>query len=241
MSILDNIVSGKQSSTPRVLVCGPPGIGKSSFAAGFPKPLFIDAENRTDHLDVDRLVVSEWNDVLKCLKALTESEEHQTVVLDTIDAIEALIISHMCKEDGVETLNDYKGGWGAFKRPLQNQWKRLFQYTDKLRSQGKQIILLAHTTTYVYSPPDGKPYDQYILRLNKNSIPVVEDSMDLIGYADFKVIVKTEKNAKAGKAMTTGERAIKWKYNPAYPSKQGIPFADTTGLTYDDFTKAAKK
>ncbi|VGS15292.1 phage protein [Streptococcus pyogenes] len=38
------ITRGKRARAQRVVIYGPEGIGKSSFAAQFPEPLFIDTE-----------------------------------------------------------------------------------------------------------------------------------------------------------------------------------------------------
>ena len=37
-----------------MVLYGPEGIGKSTFAAQLPQPLFIDTEGGTRHLDVQR-------------------------------------------------------------------------------------------------------------------------------------------------------------------------------------------
>ena len=38
----------------KVVIYGPEGIGKSTLAAKFPRPLFIDTEGSTRHMDVQR-------------------------------------------------------------------------------------------------------------------------------------------------------------------------------------------
>ena len=45
------IIRGKQKTALKVVVYGPEGIGKSTFAAQFPNPLFIDTEGGTKHMD----------------------------------------------------------------------------------------------------------------------------------------------------------------------------------------------
>ena len=39
-----NITRGKIKSAQKVVIYGPEGIGKSTFASQFPNPLFIDTE-----------------------------------------------------------------------------------------------------------------------------------------------------------------------------------------------------
>ena len=44
------ITSGKIPSALKVVVYGPEGIGKSTFAAQFPDPIFCDTEGSTKHI-----------------------------------------------------------------------------------------------------------------------------------------------------------------------------------------------
>ena len=49
------ITGGKIPHAKKVLVYGPEGVGKSTFASKFPDPLFIDTEGSTRNLDVKRM------------------------------------------------------------------------------------------------------------------------------------------------------------------------------------------
>ena len=44
-----NIISGKLNRAQKVVIYGSEGIGKSTLAAQFPSPLFIDTEGGADH------------------------------------------------------------------------------------------------------------------------------------------------------------------------------------------------
>lgn len=44
------ITKGKIPKAERVVIYGPEGIGKSTFASQFPDPLFIDTEGSTNEL-----------------------------------------------------------------------------------------------------------------------------------------------------------------------------------------------
>lgn len=50
-----NITDGKIKRPQKVVIYGSEGIGKSTFAAQFPKPLFIDTEGGTSHMNVRRI------------------------------------------------------------------------------------------------------------------------------------------------------------------------------------------
>ena len=50
-----NISTGKIKTARKVVIYGPEGIGKSTFASKFPNPLFTDTEGSTKDLNVRRL------------------------------------------------------------------------------------------------------------------------------------------------------------------------------------------
>ena len=55
------ISSGIKSRPVKTVVYGVEGIGKSTFASEFPSPLFIDLDNGTSQLNVDRVTdVADW-------------------------------------------------------------------------------------------------------------------------------------------------------------------------------------
>ena len=49
------IKTGKITRTQKCVIYGCEGVGKSTFASKFPKPLFADLEGGTAHLDVPRI------------------------------------------------------------------------------------------------------------------------------------------------------------------------------------------
>ena len=60
-----NISKGKIARPQKVVIYGAEGIGKSSLAACFPDPLFIDTEGGTAHMDVRRIDKPQsWEELL---------------------------------------------------------------------------------------------------------------------------------------------------------------------------------
>ncbi len=62
------IIRGKMPGAKKVVIYGPEGIGKSTFAARFPNPLFIDTEGSTKDMDVARtrpdfmpMLIEQWS------------------------------------------------------------------------------------------------------------------------------------------------------------------------------------
>ena len=105
---LNEYHSRKIPSAQKVVIYGPEGIGKTSFAACFPDPLFIDTEGGTKHIDVARLPApTSWTMLLEQVQEVKKENTSvcKTLVLDTADWAEQLCIKHICdkyKKSGIE-------------------------------------------------------------------------------------------------------------------------------------------
>ncbi|MBQ1792980.1 MAG: AAA family ATPase, partial [Oscillospiraceae bacterium] len=88
-----NITRGKVKTAIKMLVYGPEGVGKTTFAAQMPGAVFIDTEGSTKHMDVARFdAPDDLMDVSDQLNyVLGHAKEIGTVVIDTVDWLEKLI------------------------------------------------------------------------------------------------------------------------------------------------------
>jgi hypothetical protein len=96
------------------VIFGPEGIGKSTLAAQFPAPVFLDTEGGTHHLDVARLPAPKsWDDVTRAITApATEAHDFKTLVIDTIDWLEKLLVDYVCKQANKASIEDFGYGKG---------------------------------------------------------------------------------------------------------------------------------
>lgn len=241
MSLLSKVSSGVVDHPPKICITGQPGIGKSTLASKFLKPLFVERTSRTLHLDVDRVQVTTWEEVMALMKEVASTDKYRTLVFDPINDIEELCLDYITKQEGVSSYLDIGGGFAKYRGPLKSQWRRFLSGLDRIQSKGIQIILTAHAVVKTFMPPDALPYDRYILKLDDATGTLITENVDLIGYAHYDVVVKPTKGLKeTGKAKTQGKRIIEFKHNPAYPSKKGIPCEDKCDLDYDALMKAIK-
>ena len=81
------ITKGKTARALKVVVYGSEGIGKTTFSADAPDPLFIDTEGSTAHMDVRRIEKPEsWDDLVATVKEVAQTPDIcKTLVLDTAD------------------------------------------------------------------------------------------------------------------------------------------------------------
>lgn len=239
MSLLDQVVSGRVEKPPKLLIWGPPAVGKSTFASAAPDALFIEAEDRTGHLDVTRFEVTDWKSVLGVMGEVAKGgTPYKTLVFDTIDAIEMYLLNFIADEAGCESHEDIGGGFAKFRAPMLRQWKRFMTGVDMLTKKGIQCILLGHAKTKQYQDPNGPTYDRFVLKMDQAGGDFIIENMDLVGYAKFQTFVRKEdtrdKTEKA-KATTTGKRLIQFKFSPAIPTKQGVPCEDEVELSWEAF------
>ena len=99
MISLANVHESTASLPPRILVHGQEGVGKTSLAAKFPKPVFLQTEDGTPAgLKVSTFgLLGCYTDVRDALAALgNEPHDFQTIVLDSVDKLEALIWADIC-------------------------------------------------------------------------------------------------------------------------------------------------
>src|SRR6185312_615233 len=84
------------------------GVGKSSFAAAAPEPIFIPTEEGLNTIDCHSFpLVTAYADAIKALEALyVEEHPYRTVVVDSLDWLERLIWVEVCKERSVNNIED---------------------------------------------------------------------------------------------------------------------------------------
>lgn len=92
------ITSGTIAAPVKTVLYGPEGIGKSTFAAQFPAPVFIDTEGGTKRLNVARLPApTSWGMLLDEVAEVSRGNVPcGTLVIDTADWAERLCIDAVC-------------------------------------------------------------------------------------------------------------------------------------------------
>lgn len=225
-----DIFKGKILSAQKVVVYGPEGIGKSTFASLFQKPLFIDIENSTNNLDVDRLrQPKSWSELAEQVKEFSQDPHgYKTLVIDTIDWAELLCIQHVCAAAGKSGIEDF--GYGKGYTYVKEQFgKFLNALTDIGQKRGVNIVLTAHARLSKFEQPDeAGAYDRYTLKLTDSpkvsTAALVKEWADAMLFVNYKTYVVTDEKTKKAKA-TGGRRVMYTQHNPCWDAKNrwGLP------------------
>jgi hypothetical protein len=219
------IVKGKLARPVRVLIHGTEGVGKSTFAAGAPTPVFVCAEDGTAQLNVERFPEPRtFGDVLSAVDALSVEEHgYQTVVIDTLDWIEPLVHEHVCRVGKKDSIEDF--GYGKGYVAALDQWRILVSRLDALRaSRGMHVVLVAHSWIRPFADPEGASFDRYELKLHKSAAGLVKEWSDAVLFASYEQA--SVKDGQRTRGVSTGARIMRTERRAAFDAKNrfGLPF-----------------
>ena len=224
------ITRGKIQKAKKVVVYGPEGIGKSTFASQFPVPVFIDTEGSTAAMDVARLPrPTSWNMLLKEVEYIkSHPETCRTLVIDTIDWAEQLCVDHICSIHNKKGIEDF--GYGNGYVYTKEEFGRFLNRLSDVIEVGVNIVLTAHAQLRKFEQPDELgAYDRWELKLGKKTqsqtSPLVKEWADMLLFCNYKTYsVATDKDGKKHKAQG-GKRVMYTSHHPCWDAKNryGLP------------------
>lgn len=224
------ITRGKIQKAKKVVVYGPEGIGKSTFASQFPDPVFIDTEGSTAAMDVARLPrPTSWNMLLKEVEYIkSHPETCRTLVIDTIDWAEQLCVDHICSIHNKKGIEDF--GYGNGYVYTKEEFGRFLNRLSDVIEVGVNIVLTAHAQLRKFEQPDELgAYDRWELKLGKKTqsqtSPLVKEWADMLLFCNYKTYsVATDKDGKKHKAQG-GKRVMYTSHHPCWDAKNryGLP------------------
>lgn len=231
-----NITKGKIQSAKKVVIYGAEGIGKSTFAAAFPEPLFIDTEGSTKELDVARFdKPSSWAMLLSQIDYVIANKPCKTLVIDTIDWAEAMCIESVCAAHGKKGIEDFGYGNG-YMYEKEEFGKFLNKLTDVINA-GVNVVLTAHAIIRKFEQPDEMgSYDRWELKLGKKTTnlisPLVKEWADMVLFANYKTVsVAADKDGKKHKAQG-GKRVMYTAHHPCWDAKNRYGLAEELPFEY---------
>lgn len=179
-SILSSITRGRTLDAPRIILYGMEGIGKSTFAANFPSPIFIQTEDGLGMIDCAKFpLVKSFDEVFQELVALeTEPNEFKTIVIDSLDWLERLIWDKVAQDSKVNNIEQI--GFGKGYTMALTFWRIVLDHLEALHKQGKIILLLAHAVAEDYSDPEVNSLKRFTPRLHKTARSLVAEYVDVI-------------------------------------------------------------
>lgn len=224
------VISGKLQKAKKCCNYGPEGVGKSSFAAKYPRPVFIDTEGSTTELDVERLPKpSSWTMINQQVDWVKQQgNRFGTLVIDTIDWAEMLCVQQVCSTHGKGGIEGF--GYGQGYIYVAEEMGKFLNKLSDLVDTGINVVLIAHSQIVKFEQPDEMgAYDRYQLKLGQKTgsrtSALVKEWADMVLFMNYKTFsVAVDKEGKKNKAQG-GIRTIYANHHPAWDAKNrhGLP------------------
>jgi hypothetical protein len=160
------------------MVYGVHGIGKSTFGASAPRPIFIQTEDGIGDIDCDRLPLCDSLEMFydQLGSVISEDHDYQTLVIDSADWLENLISAAVCKRAGKKALTDFEFGKG--NGLVVAEWGTVLEGLQHAVNRGLMVILLAHSEVTTFNDPLSNSYDRYSPKLLKKSSALIQEWCD---------------------------------------------------------------
>lgn len=241
------VSTGRLKEPLRVLVYGPEGVGKTTLAVTAPNSILVDADGGSGKLVTKRYTWSDepdghvprhYEDILAACQDFAENDwPYSTIVFDTADKIERLMMSFICRresgkksqlnKDGRPVENIEAFGYGKGWSLVLDEWIALCRRFDWIRlHRRKNVVIVGHVGLQTIRNPSGDDYDRFMPRIYKTAAAFLKEWSDIVAYYTFDdVAMKDEGDARA-RGISTGKRLIHLERTAAFDAKTRIPMPD---------------
>lgn len=230
---MKDLIEGAQKEPLITVAYGVPGIGKSTFAAGSEKPIFLGPE-RNGSLNVSKLKRTQSHDQLcqqlkDIAKGVYDSKGFRTTVLDSIDMHEKVIHDDIVKREPGSTMATAMKGFGKAYNFAGTKLYEVRELLDDIRNKKEMnVIVLGHSIVTRFSDPIlAVEYDVYEMCLHKTKRTdynsVFTDWADMVLFLNWK----TYKTEDGNHAVSIGKREILTEYRPSHLAKNrfNLPYS----------------
>lgn len=241
-TILSKVTKGPIKGRPiRAILYGAEGVGKSTFAAQAPNPIFLCAEDGTAQLDVSRLPEPvTFQDVVDSINALhMDDHDYKTLVIDTLDWLEPLVWRETCRMGGKKSIEDFGYGKGyVFALEI---WRDLIlQINAMCNKRNMHLIALAHAAPKKVDDPLTQAYDQQTLKIHDKATGLWVESVDAVLYTRVQVFTSVDERTRKHRAFGDGSRVVYTTPTAGYRAKNRYGLADQIPLDWSVIENTVK-
>lgn len=226
-----NISSGKITTARKVVVYGPEGIGKTTFAAQFPNPLFTDTEGSTKDLNVRRLdrPLSEQMVLEQIAFVKANPTVCKTYVIDTADWLEKLCVQAVCARLNIKGIEDI--GYGKGYIYVNEDFGKILNQLEDLVELGINVVVTAHAAMRKFEQPDELgAYDRWELKLDKRNAPMLKEWADEVLFVNYKTTVEKTKDKKY--KASGGKRVMYTQHHSCWDAKNRLGLPEETEFSF---------
>ena len=220
------------------------GWGKTSCAAHAKKPQIIMCGNEQGYRTLLRknlvpkipgIVVATWEELNEVVDSLiTDADGHETLVIDSIGAVEAMCIDFVVRKQFENDRKKYDD-YGKGNDRLPGEMLKLLSKLDTIKERhGKDVIMLGHVKIKNFKNPEGADYDRYIVDVHEKVWSPVARWADAVLFGKYQSIVKTEKSAPTkGKAIGGTDRIVQTRHDDRWDAKNRYNMPEAIDIPND--------
>ena len=228
---LEDILEVPKDNMPIITLTGDPGIGKTTLAAKFPSPIFIQVEKGMDAIPEEERpksfprVISavnngnvardDFTNIHRQLAAVLKApHNYKTLVIDSVTALAAMIQREIIEEGKKEdprytSIELVKGGYGKGYTILAERMAEIHAVCQRIRDERNMtVVFIAHSETEKIDPPDSEPYTKRTLNMHKKARSLFISDVDLVAYMTIEMYTLGDTKDKVKKAISNGMRKI---------------------------------
>ena len=129
-------------------------------------------------------------------------------------------------------------GYGKGQILVAEELREIMQGLDMLRrKRAMNVVLLAHANITRFDDPRNEGYDRYSPKLPNRCNALLQEWVDVLAFAAFKVIIKRADagfNKEKARGITTGERLLHFVEQPAFVAKNRYSLPEDVEMTYEN-------
>jgi hypothetical protein len=226
MELKNLVKTGRINRPQRIVIYGPNALGKTTLAASFPAPIFLDTEDGSTHQDLARIQTPDEQNFFDALRALgSERQSYKTLVIDTIDVAEKFIKrERVLKRHRMTNIEDfsYGKGWVHLREEFDSF---LVGCLDTFIRRGMHVVVIGHSTVRRIQPPGlSDAYDRFELKLDTTNSARLREWADAVLFLNWNIRI-TENAEGRVRGVGGKERIIYTTHCAAYDAKNrvGLP------------------
>ena len=240
-SLLKQASNKGETDPPFIVVYGQDKIGKSTWAASAPSPIFIgpEAERGVKRIK-NAIAVPGLNTYDKNLQVLKEIQEnpmdYKTVVFESADWLEKIAEEKVLSEDrNASSIVTALGGYNAgFKRSEQLQ-ADIIDLLERIRTENQMNVIVTGHYALVRSkdPNTDADFVRYQIKLREKTAAYWREIVDGIFFAHYEI----SNGKKDARAFSDGTRLLGCNWKAAYDAgncfgiKEPFKMEETEGFS----------
>lgn len=200
-----NVKRGVIDKPKNIILYGTSGVGKSTLCAKVPQVVFADMENGTRYIDCDRVDVTNYDELVEFMRDVSKSE-YQTIVLDSLTALDKILYDQNLKELDAKSIDQLHHGLGYVK--LKKIWERFIFFMNAINQRGKNIILIGHSVVGRVMDPTLGEYERHEFFADKRAKEVLLPFVDACWFLRMQIRIIGETVVSSGdRELVTVDRA----------------------------------